>query len=33
VFDAATGEVLNGPATKPLRRIDVREQGGRVELQ
>jgi thiosulfate dehydrogenase [quinone] large subunit len=27
-FDTATGEVLRGPATSPLRKITVKEAGG-----
>lgn len=29
-FDATTGKVLQGPATTPLPRIPVREEGGKL---
>ncbi|MFC5909634.1 ubiquinol-cytochrome c reductase iron-sulfur subunit [Streptacidiphilus monticola] len=31
-FDAATGKVLQGPATAPLARYRVREEGGTVHI-
>jgi nitrite reductase/ring-hydroxylating ferredoxin subunit len=31
-FDLATGAVLNGPAAKPLRTYQVREQGGELQI-
>ncbi|MFF7675911.1 Rieske (2Fe-2S) protein [Actinacidiphila glaucinigra] len=30
VFDAATGAVRTGPATKPLTKVDVQVQGGKL---
>lgn len=32
-FDAATGAVLKGPATEPLKKVGVRKSGDRIELQ
>ncbi|WP_327356938.1 Rieske (2Fe-2S) protein [Streptomyces sp. NBC_01304] len=29
-FDVRTGEVLEGPATVPLPKVDVREEGGKL---
>ena len=31
-FDVTTGAVIDGPATAPLRRYEVREADGRVHL-
>ncbi|MFD7508581.1 Rieske (2Fe-2S) protein [Streptomyces sp. NPDC059853] len=32
VFDAATGEPLSGPATKPLTRLDVTTEGNEITI-
>ena len=32
-FDIATGAVINGPATEPLRRYEVQEADGRIRVR
>jgi 3-phenylpropionate/trans-cinnamate dioxygenase ferredoxin component len=32
-FDVATGEVLLGPATEPIRLFPVRAEGGRLQVE
>jgi 3-phenylpropionate/trans-cinnamate dioxygenase ferredoxin subunit len=32
-FDIATGAIINGPATRPLRVHDVREAGGAIQIE
>ena len=32
-FDVTTGAVINGPATEPLKRYELREVAGRIEIR